>query len=119
MNGPDCCGGVPLSMIEPARQATVLSSLAHDAQLLQFSLARGDPESLRIGDSVQRALELAMDADDVDAARKAAEAVEAALADVRQAGMSLSARLSEELVEGALGTMKMQVLSTVLAPSHS
>ena len=115
--GSDCCDGFSL-MPELDRQAAVLATLAHDARLLQFSLERGDAESLRIGDCVQRALELAMDADDDDDTRAAAQAIEAALADVRQAGMSLSAQLSEELVEGALGTMRMQVLSTVLSPLH-
>lgn len=116
--GPDCCAGIPFSKVEPARQAAVLSTLAHDARLLQFSLERGDSESQRIGNCLQRALELAMEAEDDDAVRGAACAIEAALADVREAGMTLSARLDETLVEGAMGTMKMPVLSTVLAPQR-
>jgi hypothetical protein len=115
---PDCCGGIPFAKVEPSRQAAVLSTLAHDARLLQFSLECADPESERIGDCVQRALELAMEAEDDDAVRGAVLAIEEALADVREAGMTLSARLDEALVEGAIGTMKMPVLSTVLAPQR-
>jgi hypothetical protein len=38
------------------------------------------------------------------------------LTGARDAGLRLSARLSEVDVDGILGTMKMRVLSTVLAP---
>lgn len=115
----DCCGGTPFSKLDPPRQATVLATLAHEARLLQFSLERGDPESQRIGDCLQRALEQAMDADDDDAALDARRAIESALDSARQAGMGLSANVDEALVEGAIGMMKMPVLTAVLAPLRS
>ena len=42
--------------------------------------------------------------------------MEEALTGARDAGLRLSAQLSEVDIDGVLGTMQMTVLSTVLAP---
>jgi len=115
-NGGGCCGGNVFTDLEPARQAEYLAMLAQEARLLEFSLEAEDPESRRIGDRLQRALESALDADGPDEADGARGELEEALTGARHAGLRLSAHLSEMDVDGILGTMKMRVLSTVLAP---
>jgi hypothetical protein len=118
-NDGGCCGGNLFIGLEPAKQAEYLSLLAQDARLLQFSLQGEDAESRRIGDRLQRALELAIDADGPDEADCAQRELEQALTGARAAGMQLSAEIGEVDVDGVLGTMKMRVLSTVLAPPSS
>lgn len=111
-----CGGGTRFASLEPAKQAEYLAMLAQEARLLQFSLESEDPVTSRIGDRLQRALEQAMDADSPDEAEGAQRALEQVLTGARDAGMVLSAELGEVDVEGALGTMRMRVLTTVLAP---
>ena len=111
-----CGGGSPFTMLAPAKQAEYLAMLAQDARLLQFSLEAEDAATQRIGDSLQRALEQAMDAEGPDEAQGAQRKLEQVLLGARQAGMQLSAELGEVDVDGVLGTMKMRVLTTVLAP---
>lgn len=115
-NGGACCGGNVFTDLEPARQAEYLAMLAQEARLLEFSLEAEDSESRRIGDRLQRALESALDADGPDEAEGARGELEEVLTGARDAGLRLSAQLSEVDVDGILGTMKMRVLSTVLAP---
>ncbi|MGZ9031582.1 MAG: hypothetical protein ACXW2G_09420 [Burkholderiaceae bacterium] len=115
-NGTGCSGGNVFIGLEPTKQAEYLAMLAQDARLLQFSLEGEDPESRRIGDRLQRALEQAIDAEGPDQAETAQRELERVLAGARQAGMQLSAEIGEVDVDGVLGTMKMRVLSTVLAP---
>jgi len=110
------CGGNVFTDLEPARQAEYLAMLAQEARLLEFSLEGEDSESRRIGDLLQRALESALDADGPDQTESARGELEEALTGARDAGLRLSARLGEVDVDGILGTMKMRVLSTVLAP---
>ena len=110
------CGGNLFTDLEPARQAEYLAMLAQEARLLEFSLEGEDSESRRIGDRLQRALESALDADGPDETDSARGELEEVLTGARDAGLRLSARLSEVDVDGILGTMKMRVLSTVLAP---
>jgi hypothetical protein len=116
-NESGCCGGGNLfNGLEPAKQAEYLAMLAQDARLLQFSLEGEDSESRRIGDRLQRALEQAIDAEGPDEAEGAQRELEQVLTGARAAGMQLSAEIGEVDVDGVLGTMKMRVLSTVLAP---
>jgi hypothetical protein len=116
-NEGGCCGGGNVfTDLEPARQAEHLAMLAQEARLLEFSLEGEDAESRRIGDRLQRALESALDADGPDESESARDELEEVLTGARDAGLCLSARLSEVDVDGILGTMKMRVLSTVLAP---
>jgi hypothetical protein len=117
MSNEGCCGGVNLfTGLEPAKQAQYLAMLAQEARLLEFSLEGEDAESRRIGDRLQRALEGALDADGPDETEGARGELEEVLTGARNAGLRLSAQLSEVDVDGILGTMKMRVLSTVLAP---
>jgi len=111
-----CCGGNVFTGLEPARQAEYLAMLAQEARLLEFSLEGEDSESRRIGDRLQRALEGALDAEGPDETEGARDELEEVLTGARDAGLRLSAHLSEVDVDGILGTMKMRVLSTVLAP---
>ncbi|MGB2815966.1 MAG: hypothetical protein WBC37_01975 [Burkholderiaceae bacterium] len=116
-NSGGCGGGDNLfTGLEPAKQAEYLAMLAQDARLLQFSLQGEDSESRRIGDRLQRALEQAIDAEGPDETDDAQRELEQVLAKARAAGMQLSAEIGEVDVDGVLGTMKMRVLSTVLAP---
>jgi len=111
------CGGGNLFIgLEPAKQAEYLAMLAQDARLLQFALQGEDDVSRRIGDRLQRALEQAIDAEGPDEAEGAQRELEQVLAGARAAGMQLSAEIGEVDVDGVLGTMKMRVLNTVLAP---
>lgn len=115
-SGGGCCGGNLFTSFEPAKQAEYLAMLANDARLLQFSIGSNDPDTKYIGDQVQRALEQAMDADAADEAEAAQRQLEQVLRVARNAGLVLSAELGEVDVEGALGMMRMRVLTTVLAP---
>jgi hypothetical protein len=110
------CAGNLFTGLEPAKQAEYLAMLAQDARLLEFSLEAADSDSKRIGDRLQRALEQAIDAEGPEETRGAQHALEDVLTGARDAGLRLSAELSEMDVDGVLGTMKMRVLSTVLAP---
>jgi len=117
MSNEGCCGGGNLfTQLEPAKQAEYLAMLAQEARLLEFSLEGEDPEARRIGDRLQRALEGALDADGPGETEGARGELEEVLTGARDAGLRLSAHLSEVDVDGILGTMKMRVLSTVLAP---
>ena len=111
-----CAAGNLFTGLEPARQAEYLAMLAQEARLLEFSLTGEDTDSTRIGDRLQRALERAMDAEDPEEARGARDELTEVLCGAREAGLRLSAELSEVDVDGILGTMKMRVRSTVLAP---
>lgn len=115
-NKGGCCGGNVFTELEPARQAEYLAMLAQEARLLEFSLEGEDSESRHIGDRLQRALEGALDAEGPDETEGARDELEEVLTGARDAGLRLSAHLSEVDVDGILGTMKMRVLSTVLAP---
>jgi hypothetical protein len=110
------CAGNLFTGLEPAKQAEYLAMLAQEARLLEFSLEGEDSESRRIGDRLQRALEQAIDAEAPEESRGARHELEEVLTGARAAGLRLSAELSEIDVDGILGTMKMRVLSTVLAP---
>jgi len=117
MDHDGCChDGNVFTGLEPARQAEYLTMLAQEARLLQFSLAAEDADSQRIGGQLQQALEHAIDADGPDATQGARRELEGVLAGARDAGMQLSAELGEVDIDGVLGTMKMRVLSTLLAP---
>lgn len=113
-----CGGGNLFTMLEPARQAEYLAMLAQEARLLEFSLGGEDSHARSIGDRLQRALERALDAEGPEEAQGARDELEDVLAGARNAGLHLSAELGEIDVDGVLGTMKMRVLSTVLAPSQ-
>jgi hypothetical protein len=111
-----CCGGNLFATLEPGKQAEYLAMLAQDARLLQFSLGAEDTATKRTADRLQRALEQAIDAEGPDEADGARRELEQILEVARDAGMVLSAQIDEMDVDGVLGTMRMRVLTTVLAP---
>ena len=118
MDQDGCCHEVNVFIgLEPAKQAEYLTMLAQEARLLQFSLAAEDPNFQRIGGQLQQALENAIDADGPDETQGARRELEGVLAGARDAGMQLTAELGEVDIDGVLGTMKMRVLSTLLAPN--
>jgi hypothetical protein len=111
-----CCGANLFTALEPGKQAEYLAMLAQDARLLQFSFETEDTATKRIGDRLQRALEHTIDADEPDEIDGARRELERTLESARDAGLVLSAQLDEMDVDGVLGTMRMRVLTTVLAP---
>ena len=115
-NEGGCCGVNVFTRLEPAKQAEYLAMLAQEARLLEFSLEAEDRDCTRIGARLQRALVRALDAEGPDESSGARSELEEVLTGAREAGLVLSANLGEVDVDGILGTMKMRVLSTVLAP---
>jgi len=110
-----CAAGNLFTGLEPAKQAEYLAMLAQEARLLEFSRAGDDDSSARIGERLQRALERAMDAEGPEETRSARDELEEVLSGARASGLRLSAQIGEVDIDGVLGTMKMRVLSTVLA----
>ncbi|GMV57704.1 MAG: hypothetical protein L6Q72_01000 [Burkholderiaceae bacterium] len=104
-----------LERLDPREQAKLLNELAHEARLIEFAVDSGGADAHAVGAAVERALELAVDADSESEARQAYAALEEAMAAVRRAGLTLSAGVSRMEVEGALGLMQMPVLTAVLA----
>ena len=99
---------------DPARQAEYLASLAREARLLEFAL-EGDGDTARqLAADLESALESAMDAESPAELTEACAVLEAALREVLQSGMRLSAEMTDMAVEGVLGTARMPVLTAVL-----
>ena len=111
-----CCD--PFVAMEPVQQAEYLTLLAQEARLLEFAL-KGDGTSVRnAACGLQQALEQAMDAEEGESAA-ATRGLVLALDDVYDAGLRLTARLNDVVVDGILGKMKLSVLTAVLVPvSH-
>lgn len=104
-----------LERLDPREQAKLLNDLAHEARLIEFAVDGDGADAHAVGAAVERALELAVDADSESEARQAYAALAEAMAAVRRAGLTLSAGVSRMEVEGALGLMQMPVLTAVLA----
>lgn len=104
-----------LDRLDPLEQAKLLNRLAHEARLIEFAVDSDDADARAVGTVVERALELAVDADSESEARQAYDALADAMTEVRRAGLALSAGVSLMEVEGALGMMHMPVLTAVLA----
>lgn len=104
-----------LERLDPSEQAKLLNDLAHEARLIEFAVDSDGADAHAVGAAVERALELAVDADSESEARQAYAALAEAMAAVRRAGLTLSAGVSRMEVEGALGLMQMPVLTAVLA----
>lgn len=105
-----------LDRLDPREQAKLLNQLAHEARLIEFAVDSDAAQARAVGTVVERALELAVDADSESEARRAYAALAEAMAEVRRAGLTLSAGVSSMEVEGVLGLMQMTVLTAVLAP---
>lgn len=104
-----------LERLDPREQAKLLNDLAHEAHLIEFAVDGDGADAHAVGAAVERALELAVDADSESEARRAYAALAEAMAAVRRAGLTLSAGVCRMEVEGALGLMQMPVLTAVLA----
>jgi len=109
-----CCD--PFAAMEPARQAEYLTLLAQEARLLEFALQGDGVNAQSAACGLQFALEQAMDSEEGEsdvATRGLVLALDAAY----DAGLQLTARLNDVVVDGILGKMKFSVLTAVLAPA--
>jgi hypothetical protein len=103
--------------LDPREQAQILNELAHEARLIEFAVDGDGAEARAVGTVLERALELAVDADSESEAQRAYAALVEAIGAVERAGFALSAGVSSMEIEGALGMMQMPVLTAVLAPA--
>ncbi len=104
-----------LERLDPREQAKLLNHLAHEARLIEFAVDSDGDDARAIGAVLERALELAVDADSENEARQAYDALVEAMTAVERAGFAVSAGVSRMEIEGALGVMNMPVLTAVLA----
>ncbi len=104
-----------LARLDPREQAKLLNELAHEARLIEFAVDGDGADAHAVGSVLERALELAVDADSESEARQAYDALVEAMIAVERAGFALSAGVSRMEVEGALGLAYMPVLTAVLA----
>ena len=106
-----------LPELEPMLQADVLARLAHEARLVRFALSASHAEADRVASGFERALGEVMDADADHESERAHRGLVAALAELRRAGLSVSARLDELTLDGVLGMQRLPVLTTELRAS--
>ncbi len=106
-----------LERLDPREQAKLLNEVAREARLIEFAVDGDGADAQAIGAALERALELAVDADSESEARQAYAALVEAMTAVRRAGLTLTAGVSRMEVEGALGLTHMPVLTAVLAPA--
>lgn len=104
-----------LDQLDPREQARLLNALAHEARLIEFAVDGNGDDAQAVGAALERALELAVDADSESEAQRAQAALADALDAVKHAGFAVSAGVSRIEVEGALGLTLMPVLTAVLA----
>ncbi|MCU0951533.1 MAG: hypothetical protein MUC68_10825 [Burkholderiaceae bacterium] len=104
-----------LSALEPSSQADLLTRLAQQARLIRMALddARSDAE--HVASSFERALGVAMDAEESAAAELARLQLASVLHDARCAGLKLSASVDELQLDGVLGAQRLPVLTAVLS----
>jgi hypothetical protein len=102
--------------MESSRQAEYLTLLAQEARLLEFALQGHGVNEQSAACGLQFALEQAMDAEEGESDAATRELV-LALDAAYDAGLRLTARLNEVVVDGILGKMKLSVLTAVLAPA--
>jgi hypothetical protein len=104
-----------LSALDPLLQADMLATLAQEARLVRLALSAARSDADHVACSFERALGGVMDADaDVDSERARRELV-AVLADVRSAGLTVSASIEEMTLDGVLGAQRLPVLTAVLS----
>jgi hypothetical protein len=103
-----------LERLDAREQARLLNALAHEARLIEFAVDSSGEDAQAVGAALERALELAVDADSESEAQQAQAALADALDAVKQAGFAVSAGVSHVEVEGALGLTQMPVLTAVL-----
>lgn len=104
-----------LPMLEPVMQAELLARLAQEARLVRLALSASHAEADRMACSFERALGSVMDAEAEDESAQAHSELVSVLADVRNAGYSVSATLDELTLDGILGAQRLPVLTAVLS----
>ena len=102
---------------DPSSQAEQLVALAREARLLEFALEGESEIARQLASSLETALEQAMDAESPDEVMQACASIEAALDQIVDNGMQLSAQMADMEVDGVLGTARMPVLTAVLTAS--
>ncbi len=96
-------------------EAEHLAALAQEARLLEFALDGDGDAARRLASDLKAALERAMEAESADDLTGACTDIRAALGEVLDRGMRLSAELTDMEVEGVLGVTRMPVLTAVLS----
>jgi hypothetical protein len=104
-----------LPSLEPALQADVLARLAQGARLVRLALSAARSDADRVVSSFERVLGDLMDADAESESERARLELVAVLADVRSAGLTVSATLDELTLDGVLGAQRLPVLTAVLS----
>ena len=99
---------------DPSSQAERLVALAREARLLEFALEGESEIARQLASTLETALEQAMDAESPDEVMQACTSIEAALDQIVDNGMQLSAQMADMEVDGVLGTARMPVLTAVL-----
>jgi hypothetical protein len=104
-----------LSSLEPGRQAELLARLAQEARLVRLALSAARSDADRVACSFERALGEVMDADAETESERARLELVSVLAEVRNAGLIVSATLEEVTLDGVLGSQRLPVLTAVLS----
>lgn len=99
---------------EPTGQAERLVALAQEARLLEFALEGESDIGRKLAILLESALEQAMDAESPNELTEACSSIGAALGQIVDNGMKLSAQMADMEVDGVLGTARMPVLTAVL-----
>ena len=113
-NGAGCAA---MGTSDPSSQAERLVALAREARLLEFALEGESEIARQLASTLETALEQAMDAESPDEVMQACASIEAALDQIVDNGMQLSAQMADMEVDGVLGTARMPVLTAVLTAS--
>ncbi len=113
-NGTGCAG---TGLGAPAGQAERLVALAQEARLLEFALEGESDIGRKLAILLETALEQAMDAESPNEVTEACSSIGAALDQIVDNGMQLSAQMANMEVDGVLGSARMPVLTAVLTVS--
>jgi hypothetical protein len=89
--------------------------LAQEARLVRLALSARCSGADDVACSFERALGEVMDADAEPESERARIGLAAVLAEVRRAGLRVSASLDELTLDGVLGAQRLPVLTAVLA----
>lgn len=104
-----------LPTLEPVMQADLLARLAQEARLVRLALSASHAEADRMACSFERALGSVMDAEAEAESAQAHRELVSVLANVRSAGLSVSASMDELTLDGVLGMQRLPVLTAVLS----
>ena len=104
-----------LDGLKPFEQAQLLARYTAQARVLRLSLLAPDGANRHLADALERALERVMDAECARERSDAQRDLEQVLVATRAASLTLSAGLGEFDLEGAAGSVRMPVLTAVIA----